>query len=80
MRSLYLMKMGKWSDDISVEVDHSHREPMSNVARDTSGDVGWVLVLYGVRVGWLGLFNIVYEFNCSMYVVPRASVSCVSSH
>ena len=40
MRSLYLMNMGKWSDDKSVDVAHSQRDPISNVARDTSGDVG----------------------------------------
>ena len=42
-----------------MDVAHSQRDPISNVARDTSGDVGWVLVLYGVRVGVLGLLSIV---------------------
>ena len=42
------MSMGKWSDDMSVKVTHSQRDPMSNVARDTSGYDGWVLMLYGV--------------------------------
>ena len=35
------MKMGKWSDDKSVDVANSQGVPMSNVAWDTSGDVGW---------------------------------------
>ena len=59
VRNLYLMNMGKWSDDKSVDIAHSQRYPMSNVARDTSSDVGWVLVLHGVQVGVLGLFSIV---------------------
>ena len=44
---------------MSVDVAHSQRESMSNVAQDTCGDVGWVSVLYGVLVGVLGLFSIV---------------------
>ena len=51
--------MGKWSEDISVVVTHSQRDAMSNVARDTSGDVAEVFMLYGVRVGVSGLFSIV---------------------
>ena len=31
--------MGKWSEDMSVVVTHSQRDAVSNVARDTSGDV-----------------------------------------
>ena len=51
VRSLYLIIMGKWSEDMSVVVAHSHRDAMSNVARDTSGDVAEISKLYGVRVG-----------------------------
>jgi len=51
--------MGKWSEDMSVVVAHSQRDAMSNVARDTSGDVAEVFMLYGVRVGVSGLFSIV---------------------
>ena len=72
--------MGKWSEDMSVVVTHSQRDAMSNVARDTSGDVAEVFMLYGVRVGVSGLFSIVYEFSWSVYVVPRVSVFCASSH
>ena len=46
---LYLIYMGKRSDDKSVDVVHSQRDPMSNVSRDTSGDVGGI---GGSR--WLG--------------------------
>ena len=52
------MKMGKWSDDKSVDVANSQRVPMSNVARDTSFDEGWMSVLYGVQVSVLGLFSV----------------------
>ena len=51
--------MGKWSEDMSVVVTHSQRDAMSNVVRDTSGDVAEVFMLYGVRVGVSGLFSIV---------------------
>ena len=40
--------MVKWSDGKSVVVAHSKRHPMSNVARNSPGDVSWVLMLYGV--------------------------------
>ena len=52
----------------------------SVIRRQSRNSVGWVLMLYGVRVGVLGLFSIVQEFSCSVYDVPRVSVSCVSSH
>ena len=45
---------GKWSDDNSVGVTHSQRDPMPNVARNTSGDAGYVLIFYGQRVGVMG--------------------------
>ena len=32
-------------------VTNSQRDALSNVARDTSGDVAEVFMLYGVRVG-----------------------------
>ena len=43
--SLYLMVMGRWSEDSSVCVAHSHLEAMSKVASDTSGEVGDVVTL-----------------------------------
>ena len=59
MHNLYFIIMCKWSEDMSVLVAHSQREAMSNVARDKSGDVAKVFMLYGVRVGVSGLFSIV---------------------
>ena len=37
-------------------------------------------MLYGVQVGVLGLFSIVFEFSSSVYVVSRVSVSCISTN
>ena len=59
VRSRYLMVMGRWSEDSSVLVAHSHLEAMSKVARDTSGEVGDVVILKGLRVGVFGLLSIV---------------------
>ena len=59
LRSLYLIIMGKWTENMSGVVDNSHRDAMSNVTRDTSGDEAEVLMLYGGRVDVSGLFRIV---------------------
>ena len=59
MRSLYLIIMGKWTENMSGVVDNSHHDAMSNVTRDTSGDEAEIFMLYGVRVGVSGLLKIV---------------------
>ena len=70
--------MGKWSDDKSVDVANSQGVPMSNVAWDTSGDVGCVSVLYEVRVGVLGLFIVPLLWSITRKTTQRIAQTDIS--
>ena len=39
------MRMGRWSEESSWSVSHEERRASSGVARERSGEVGWVLIL-----------------------------------
>ena len=51
------MIIGKWSDNKSVDAAYLQRDPVPNVARNTSGGLGWVSILYGEQMGVLGPFS-----------------------
>ena len=47
------MSIGRWSDGSSWRVSHEERRDISGVARERSGEVGWVLNIDIVGLaGW----------------------------
>ena len=55
--SLCLIRRGRWSEGSSSRASQLQRVAKSGVARVMSGEVGVVLVLYGLRVGVSGLLS-----------------------
>ena len=52
---------------------------MSGVAKDISGEVGLVAILYGLRVGVSGLLSMMRLDSCWRMSSPRSSGVCVVS-
>ena len=74
------MISGRWSDDSSWTARHELRSARLGVARDTSGDVGSVLMLYGLRVGVEGLLRVIRLGSCWSRVAPRGVLFCCVYH
>ena len=55
------------------------RRARFGVARETSGEVGCVLMLKGFRVGVCVLLRICRLGSCCVICSPRVSVCCVSN-
>ena len=72
--------MGRWSEESSCSVCHVHLCAISGDASDMSAEVGLVLMLYGLRVGWSVMLSVTSECSWSCMSMPRLSVFCVASH
>ena len=72
------MWIGRWSEESSCVVFHVVLSAMSGEVSDMSGDVGFVLMLYGLLVGRCVMLSMTCECSCCDMSVPLVSVCCAS--
>ena len=68
--------IGRWSEESSEDVVHSDLMERSGLPNVTSGEVGWVLLEKGLRVGVFGSFMTGMLSSWLRRRVPLGSSSC----